>query len=144
MALKVIFGFQGLDDVHAVLDEFWKNFRFHDDILGEALDEVETPVPSEIRLFTEELIVGLADHLPEVDAVIREKAKNWSLDRMARVDLAIMRLATYEILYCPQTPANVILNEAIEIAKRFGTKESPSFINGILDQVARTCRKEKQ
>ena len=59
---------------------------------------------------------------------------------MARVDLALLRMATYELMCARDVPANVIINEAIEIGKRFGTKETPAFINGILDQVARHAR----
>lgn len=144
-ALKILYSYQPqAADIHAVLDDFWANFRFRDDILGEALDEAEEPVPAEVRRFAEQIVVGIADNLAEVDAAIGRQARNWSLDRMARVDLAILRLGTYELLYCRETPASVVLNEAVEVAKRFGTRESPSFVNGILDQVARAHRKRSQ
>lgn len=143
MALKVTYGFAGpVTDVHAVLDDFWSNFRFRDDVLGEPLDEIEGPVPAEVRRFAEELVVGIADHLEPIDGAISSLSTNWTVGRMARVDRALLRLAAFELLYCPDTPASVILNEAIEIAKRYGTKESPAFVNGLLDQLAKTHRKE--
>ncbi|NIQ93926.1 MAG: transcription antitermination factor NusB [Desulfuromonadales bacterium] len=138
IALKMLYSLQTpVTDIHAVLDDFWANFRFRDDVLGEALDDADLPVPAEVRRFAEQIVVDIADKREDVDAAISRHARNWTLDRMARVDLAILRLASYELLYCPETPASVVLNEAVELAKRFGTKESPSFVNGILDKVAR-------
>ncbi|MGH7830919.1 MAG: transcription antitermination factor NusB, partial [Candidatus Binatia bacterium] len=65
-----------------------------------------------------------------------QSADNWKLTRMAKVDLTILRMATYELLFCPDIPMNVSIDEAIEIGKRFGSDDSPTFINGVLDQVA--------
>jgi N utilization substance protein B len=59
---------------------------------------------------------------------------------MARVDLSLLRMATYELLFSPETPTSVVINEAIEIGKRFGTKETPAFVNGILDKISRVYR----
>jgi len=144
-ALKMLYSLQvPVADIHAVLDDFWGNFRFRDDMLGEALDDADEQVPAEVRRFAEQILIGIVDNLAAVDAAIGKQARNWSLDRMARVDLSILRLGTYELLFCPETPASVILNEAVEIAKRYGTKESPSFVNGILDQVAQSHRKRAE
>lgn len=142
IALKMLYGLQTpVTDIHAVLDDFWANFRFRNDVLGEALEETDHPVPAEVRRFAEQIVVGIADNLEAVDAAVARQAKNWTLERMARVDLAVLRLGAYELLFCPETPASVVLNEVVEIAKRYGTKESPSFVNGILDQVANAHRK---
>jgi N utilization substance protein B len=74
----------------------------------------------------------------ELDRIIAECTENWKLPRLAKVDLEIIRIAAYELLFCPDIPANVSLDEAIEIAKRFGSAESATFINGVLDHVARS------
>jgi transcription antitermination protein NusB len=89
-----------------------------------------------VRDFTEQLVLGVAEQRDELDRWIGEKSTNWSLSRMAKVDLNILRIAVYELLHRPDIPKNVTLNEAIEVAKKFGTEESAAFINGILDEVA--------
>jgi N utilization substance protein B len=86
--------------------------------------------------FARQLISGVMDNRERIDAIIAKSAENWKLERMAKVDLLILRMATYELLFCPDIPMNVSLDEAIEIGKRFGSADSPTFINGVLDQVA--------
>jgi len=83
------------------------------------------------------LITGVMDNQAGVDARIAEKSPNWSISRMAKIDLCIIRLATYELLYRDDIPRSVTINEAIEIAKKFGSEETPAFVNGILDEIAR-------
>ena len=139
-ALKILFA-QRHDDslkLEELLERFWRNFRFADDVLGEPLDEVDTPVPETARRFTEQLVRGIIEFRPVLDKKIAAAARNWSLERMNAVDLSILRLACYELCYMPDIPARVTMNEAIEIAKRYGTKESPAFVNGLLDKIART------
>jgi transcription antitermination protein NusB len=92
--------------------------------------------PQGIREFAENLVAGVAEHRAQIDGIIEQKSKNWSLGRMSKVDINILRLSVYEILYCDDIPINVTINEAIEIAKKFGTEESPAFVNGILDEIA--------
>lgn len=89
-----------------------------------------------VRDFAEQLVLGVTEHRDEIDRIIEEKSKNWSLGRMARIDLNILRIAVYELHYRPDIPKNVTINEAIEVAKKFGTDESAAFINGIIDEVA--------
>jgi N utilization substance protein B len=91
-----------------------------------------------VRIFAEELVAGVMAHREEIDKKIAEKSKNWAISRMARVDLNILRLAVYELDYRDDIPKNVTMNEAIEVAKKFGTEDSPAFINGILDEIAAT------
>ncbi|MBW2452725.1 MAG: transcription antitermination factor NusB, partial [Deltaproteobacteria bacterium] len=91
----------------------------------------------EVRAFAEQLICGVAEHLEEIDQSIDKFSTNWALDRMSRVDLALLRLSTYELLFNTEVPHNVVINEAIEIGKRFGTEETASFINGVLDQISK-------
>ncbi len=82
------------------------------------------------------LLNGVLANRPEVDKWIEEKSTNWTISRMARIDLSILRLAVYELVFCPDIPKNVTINEAIEIAKKFGAVDSSAFINGILDEIA--------
>lgn len=96
----------------------------------------EQRAPKGIREFAEILVMGVADHRAQIDGMIEQKSKNWSLGRMSKVDINILRLSVYELLYCTDIPVNVTINEAIEIAKKFGTEESPAFVNGILDEIA--------
>lgn len=141
LALKILYSLPpGGADVEDILAEFWRNFRFREDVLGEPFEEVTDQVPYEVRRFTEDLVRGVAAHTEEIDRLIGQLSTNWSVDRMARVDLAILRLGGYELLFRTDIPANVVINEAIEIGKRYGTRETPAFINGILDKISRLHR----
>jgi len=92
--------------------------------------------PSEkTRQFCQRLVEGVCQEQEEIDRVIEENAENWTLKRMAVVDRNILRLATFELLNCPDIPFKASLNEAIELAKKFGNDDSSAFINGILDQI---------
>jgi transcription antitermination protein NusB len=95
----------------------------------------------EVRAFTEEIVKGTFKHLKVINEKVLASAKNWSLDRMATVDRNVLRMAAYEILYRMDIPPSVTINEAIELAKKFGTDESGAFVNGILDNVARMAGK---
>ncbi len=86
-----------------------------------------------IREFADELLRGTLAHLAEIDAELAEQTAHWRLERLAMVDRNILRLALYELLYHPDTPHAVVIDEAIEIAKRFGAEESARFVNGVLD-----------
>jgi len=99
-------------------------------------DEPTLEVNSKAYAFASELVSGVISHIQEIDARIAEKSKHWSMSRMARVDLNILRLAVFELLYRPDIPKNVTMNEAIEVAKKFGADDSASFVNGILDEIA--------
>ena len=78
------------------------------------------------------LVRGVADHAPELDGYIAKYAKGWNFARIPLVASAIMRVAMYEMLYMADIPAGVAINEAVELAKKYGTDESPAFINGVL------------
>ena len=88
-----------------------------------------------VRLFAEELVAGVMANRGELDKKIVEKSKNWAISRMAKVDLNILRLALFELMFREDIPRNVTINEAIEVAKKFGSEESPAFINGMLDEM---------
>jgi N utilization substance protein B len=85
--------------------------------------------------FTEGLIGGVKEHQAHIDTMISQVAENWRLDRMAAIDRNILRLGAYEMLFCPDIPAKVAINEALELAKRYSTAQSSRFVNGILDRV---------
>jgi len=93
----------------------------------------EAGVPGDVRLFAEQLAVGTSDSLGEVDPLLRDNLAHWRLERLGIVDRSVLRLAVYEFLHEPGTPRIVVINEAIELAKRFGGEESGQFVNGILD-----------
>lgn len=88
-----------------------------------------------VREFINELFNGICNQRDEIDTLIMTYAQNWELNRMAAIDRNILRLATFEILAMTKTPISVIINEAVEIAKRYSTKDSGKFVNGILDKV---------
>lgn len=89
----------------------------------------------EVRAFAEDLIAGVAKHAAAIDDAITAKLENYSLMRLSAVDRNILRLAAYEIRYANHIPPQAAINEAIEIAKRFGTEDSASFVNGVLDRI---------
>lgn len=86
----------------------------------------------------QDLFLNIWEKKAELDSLIEKVSENWRMSRMSHVDRNILRMATYELLYGKDTPAEVVLDEAIEIAKRFGTEESGSFVNGILDKILKT------
>ncbi len=124
-----------------MLDDFWSSFRFADDALGEPLETIDAPLPSATRIFAEEVVKGVVSYRAVIDQKISSVAKNWSLERMAPVDLAILRIGAFELLYRDDVPLPVVINEAVEIAKRYGTKESPAFVNGLLDKIAQGVKR---
>jgi N utilization substance protein B len=142
MALKVLYSLADHEGgtLEHVLGDFWKNFQFRNDVLGEAVVDEESAQQPEVRHFAERLVCGVAENLERIDREINSYSTNWALDRMARVDLAILRLAAFELIYCPDVPHNVVMNEAIEIGKRFGTEDTSSFINGVLDHLSQQHR----
>ena len=90
----------------------------------------------EIDAFARELVEGVRAHRERIDALIAASAEHWRLSRLSRVDLNLLRLATFELLGRPEIPASVTINEAIEIARRFGSDDSAAFVNGVLDAIA--------
>ncbi len=86
--------------------------------------------------FCQELVTGTEKNLPQIDKMVSSYAKNWTLARMSAVDRAILRMATYEMIFSPQkTPVAAVIDEAIELAKKYSTENSSKFINGLLDQL---------
>ena len=90
----------------------------------------------DLNKFARELVTGTLEHLEEIDGMLQEAAEHWQMERMAAVDRNILRCAVYEILYRKDIPPAVTINEALEIAKKYSSLESSSFINGLLDKIA--------
>jgi N utilization substance protein B len=103
------------------------------DVAARFWDDREAP--SDLRVFAERLAQGTASRLEAIDRILVESLENWRLERLAIVDRNILRLAVYEFLHETETPPIVIIDEAIEIARRFGGEDSWQFANGILDAV---------
>jgi len=85
--------------------------------------------------FFERIVQGVLEHCHEIDRLIEQYSENWRLDRISPIDRTILRIAIFELLYCEEIPPKVALNEAVDLGKRFGSENSGSFINGILDRI---------
>ena len=128
LALQFLYQYDSLkessadtEDVEGLLSSFW--------------DESELEIDDDTREFSSTLIKGSCSNLTKVDGVITTYSEHWRLNRMSTIDRNILRIAIYELAYLSNIPAAVTINEAVELGKRFGTEESGSFINGILDKI---------
>ncbi len=125
-ALKVLYQVEFTGQTpHEALAGFWE----------------ENDAPREVREFAEELVGGVMSDIAGIDDTIATHSINWKISRMAAVDKNILRVAVYELQGCQGIPVKVTINEAVEIAKKFGSSESGAFVNGILDNVAKGIRK---
>ncbi len=98
------------------------------------------PAPKLAHPYALELLKGTMRNLVQIDTLLADSASNWRIERISLIDRNLLRIAVYEMLYSPDAPDQVVINEAVEIAKRYGTEDSPAFINGILDAVRRAIR----
>ena len=120
-ALQMLFQIEASGvDAERAITLFWRNFE----------------ADPEGRLYADELVRGIADATDDLDTKIRAAATNWRIERMTRVDRNLLRLGTWELAHRPDVPRAVILDEAVELAKTYGTEESSAFINGVLAKVA--------
>jgi transcription antitermination protein NusB len=121
--------------------EYALQMLFQWDITRDTLDQIAANFfvnydePQTVVEFATLLVSRTVEHVEEIDVLIQRHAEHWRLDRMAVVDRNLLRLATQEFIYDKETPKSVVINEAIEIARRFSSQESPQFINGILDSI---------
>ena len=99
--------------------------------------------PPKVREFADVLFRGTITRLKEIDRLIQSHTRNWRLSRMAAVDRNVLRLAVFELLADASTPDTVVINEALEIAKKFSTDESAQFVNGILDSIKNDLLQER-
>ena len=117
------------DQPQKALDLFW----------AEHHEEEES-----VKEFATTLVNGTMQSVQKIDEIISKYAANWQINRMAKVDLNIMRMAAYELLYDEEIPPKVSINEAIELAKKYGDVESSKFVNGILDKISKEESKKCQ
>ena len=131
-ALQVLYELDILrSDVSEALADYWQNCD------QDKKDE-------EVKTYTEALVRGTMEKLEPIDKCIERFAENWTIERMATIDRNILRLSTYEMLYRDDIPMKVSINEAVELAKRYGEIDSSKFVNGVLDKIAKTtlqCKK---
>jgi N utilization substance protein B len=99
---------------------------------------LERKADSEVEEFARGLFRGAVNDIKRLDQLLRAHAANWRLERMAAVDRSILRMAVYELLNCPETPPHAVINEALEIARRFSGEGAVEFVNGILDTILKT------
>lgn len=120
--------------------------EYQDVKVDEALSHFwrEDELDSKTVEFARDLIFGTRKQREYLDRYINESSDHWRLDRMALIDRNIMRMAVYEFLFTPDTPPKVVINEAIELAKRFSSEESTQFVNGILDNIRKNLDHEKK
>ena len=100
----------------------------------------EERLPDEARAYVDALVAVLEEGLPPLDETIRQAIQHWKFERLAATDRGVLRLAVAELLHMPGTPAPVVLDEAVAIARKYGREESGGFVNGVLDRIARTVR----
>ncbi|NQU02555.1 MAG: transcription antitermination factor NusB [Syntrophaceae bacterium] len=129
VALQVLYQMDILKiDAKEAIELFWDNFE----------------APDNVKDFSVHLIEGTWNRIGEIDDVIRNCSENWSLERMAKVDRSILRMSVFEILFCDDIPPKVTLNEAIDLGKEYGSENSGSFINGILDALYAKIRNDNE
>ena len=120
-ALKILYAIDITgEEPKKCIDAYWKDNEEKD---------------TEVKTFANSLVLGTVNKGKEIDKVISERATNWQLERMAVIDRNILRFAAYELLFADEIPPKVTINEAIDIAKRYGDSESGSFVNGVLDKI---------
>ncbi|HXK18822.1 MAG TPA: transcription antitermination factor NusB [Polyangiaceae bacterium] len=120
-ALQMLFAIDATgNDVDQAISDFWR----------------ELPGDAEGREYADQLVRGVREGAEKLDERIRAASQNWRLERMARIDRNALRLGTYELLTRTDVPRAVVLDEAVELAKRFGGDESSKFVNGVLDRIA--------
>jgi transcription antitermination protein NusB len=126
-ALQIIFSLDlnTREDLVAVIDDFFENHASSD---------------PRTRVFTEQLVQGVVDNRPDIDARIERYAEHWKIRRMGVVDRNVLRLAIYELVHGEDIPPAVVLNEAIDLAKYFSNSDSGKFVNGILDRACRDLK----
>ena len=120
----------GRVSMHEVLRTFWTH------------PPEGTPLTEDLRTFATSLAGGTAEHVASIDPLIVDAAEHWRIERMNVMDRLILRLGVYEFLHEKETPAKVVINEALELGRSFSADDSVRFINGILDAIRRTLGRE--
>lgn len=127
-------------DLDRVIDLYIDNAHYLDD----ENEQIDINYTKEIdRTYLKEILLGVNEDKDRLDELISKHAKGWSLERMSKIDIAILRLATFELFYRPDIPKKVSINEAIELAKKYSYDEASSFINGILAGIVSELGEDK-
>lgn len=101
-------------------------------------DDLNQPQVNQLdRNLLDNIVIGVGKHTPQIDAIIEKAAPEWPLNQIARIDLTILRIAIFELLYWEKTPTKVAIDEAVELAKEYGGESSPKFVNGVLGTVVK-------
>lgn len=111
---------------------------FRQDSIESIIEDASAARDAEAGKYTRKLSFGVEEHLSEIDEMIEKHLKGWKMNRVSKVALTIMRISVYEMLYEKSVPVSVSINEAVELAKEFATKDDASFVNGVLGSAART------
>lgn len=123
-AIKILYAWDITgEEMEDCFEDFWSNAR---------------KIEAEVKDFCSVLVMGVDKYHQQIDESISRYASNWQIDRMATIDRNVLRLATFELLFAGDVPPKVAINEAIELAKRFGDKDSGKFVNGVLDKIHKT------
>lgn len=126
-ALKILYAVEMTKDgPEKCIDNFWNS---------------QEKAQPQVKAFADDLVRGVYKNKERIDTLITEHATNWELDRMAVIDRNILRFGTYELIFADDVPPKVAINEAIDIAKKYGDKDSGKFVNGILDKINKTEKK---
>lgn len=111
--------------------------QFRDDSASDILEYAKEIRGIDVDEYTQQIFVGVTEKTQEIDSIISSNLKNWKLERISKVALAVLRLAIYEIQFVDEVPVSVSINEAVELCKKFAVKEDASFVNGILGTIAK-------
>ena len=128
-AVKILFGYSfsvtdgSPDSIEKLIEEYMQDF---DDSEGGAAEEY---------IYLCDVVRGTVSHIDEIDSLIKDCLKGWTFERLGKTDIAVMRVAVYEMKYRDDIPESISINEAVEIAKKYCDDESPSFINGVLGSI---------
>ncbi|UMZ73952.1 transcription antitermination factor NusB [Natranaerofaba carboxydovora] len=115
-----------------------------EDALGYLRNKMENKVSQQDMEYLEDIINITMDNQDKIDEIIDLHTENWSIERLSKVDLSILRLALAELLYVEDIPYKVSINEAVELAKKYSTHESPSYVNGVLDKAFKSLQGDKK
>jgi len=126
LALQILYQADMVGHRQGEVARFWRHF-YHG---------------NKVPAYLQKLVDGVAAHQAELDELIRQHSEHWRLERMATVDRNLLRVAAYELIHHPEIPAKVVINEAVELAKRYGTEMSGAFVNGVLDQLRQAVGRE--
>ena len=125
IALKILYAWEITDDsLDISCEEYMKNNNSEEDVVVE---------------YAKRLVSGIGSNIKKIDEMILSHATNWRLDRMATIDRNIIRIASFELVFMEDIPPKVAINEAIEMAKKYGSRDSGNFVNGILDKIKDEC-----